>query len=425
VKKLLVLSFVLFVVSCGGSSGSDPIVEPPPPPPEPPVINNIDTLWKNTVSEMLSSPLWQSDYNYDAAHVLMLPLHFAFSTTSEQQKQQEFEAFFQRYADLFEQAIDDNRLRQLQYHYLVSQYLLLANDFTPELGQLADAMSQYLIHQWTQVQTQTWGSPAIRQFENGMQERLNWKLSNEVAELEFAKAIIDEEFYALAVAADLKAFYQKYQMSYDTTLDTIVETTYQVFSQKFSAGDDYFYVQKGVWSHHFDYRYAGHVQQVADLEEKTIDDIAVDSSHLHRMPLWLKSFALADPERQVYWNGLFNRLKLQFERVILVMPDESFPGPRLNNYSDGRNGLYRYNFPTVANNLGYGPYELSGTLMHSWYAFLGSSSYKTSLNGMSFPLAEDVQTLYIGPGTTRQRHPVVEEYLTNGFAELYTLLAVK
>ena len=97
---------------------------------------------------------------------------------------------------------------------------------------------------------------------------------------------------------------------------------------------------------------------------------------------------------------------------------------------DGSNGLYRYNYATVATvGEGYGPYELSGTFLIGWWSFTENDEIKSIYAQMAecFPLSEDVIKTYTGPNTTRKRNEFIElpDTWNKGLRELICRLAAK
>jgi len=94
----------------------------------------------------------------------------------------------------------------------------------------------------------------------------------------------------------------------------------------------------------------------------------------------------------------------------------------MNNFFDGRNGVYRYLYATQGSS-GYAPYQLSGTLAVGWYGMLlGADDFKEDIVKMldSGELPHYVIETYVGPNTTRERHPLFTwpEYFSNGMTEL-------
>lgn len=126
-------------------------------------------------------------------------------------------------------------------------------------------------------------------------------------------------------------------------------------------------------------------------------------------------------------SGLQTGLANQLVNYVLVDPSEEFTSVRLNNFMDGRNGVYRWNYPTQGQGKGYGPYELTGSFLLGWWGFLEDPRIGEVYRQLSdeFPLSEPVLGLYIGPGTTRDRHPLVKDPApyTNGYFRLITRLA--
>ncbi|MAF66847.1 MAG: hypothetical protein CMJ84_14475 [Planctomycetes bacterium] len=148
------------------------------------------------------------------------------------------------------------------------------------------------------------------------------------------------------------------------------------------------------------------------------------------MPRWLCSLRDAHQPGttdHALYQDLIGGLSVQVLDAVLTSPSVDFGGYRLTNYMDGWNGVYRYGYTTTGEAFGYGPYELSGTFHLGWWAFLFnaqiSSTYAAQAEG--FPLASDVIDLYVGPNTTRERHPliVLPDFYTNGVAQLLTRLA--
>ena len=306
--------------------------------------------------------------------------------------------------------------------------LLRGSDPTRIPHDLEERIRQEIHNLWTVVPAWQWGRPS---FEGGMRERVLWKLNNHNVERSYYRGIIDEELFVMAIAADLAHTDSVLRREPDPVLADVLDIARIVFQSELVYGQDGGWIlQPGVWRDHPDYTYSGYTQLALDLVPKPVLNIAPDSSHSHRMPLWLLSLAHAypnDDERHVFYQVLLDGLRIQFLDHVLVPPSSEVPFPRLTNFMDGWNGVYRYNYQTVGENLGYGPYQLSGILLESWWIFLGTDDLRYLYAEMSrqFPLRQDELDLYVGPNTTRERHPLVTwpDYFTNGFAELYTLAA--
>ncbi len=426
--SLFVLVTLLSLSSCGGDSGGSivqpPIIVEPPPPVEAP----IEDLWVETVRPLLQAELWNSQNNYDAAHVLMIPLHWTYAINTDAQFTEDFETYFGRFIEQGTLSNETNQLRKLQYLYLHSQYLKLKTQHA-SLSEDDQAMLDQLLteieYQWVERETRTFGNIT---FNGGMKERLEFKLNTFDPSPEYARAIFDEEFYLLTIAADLMVVLRDDTVP-DMLLD-IQDAALRLFTQEGTDVDNGWLFQIGVWSHHRDYVYSGNTVLETGLSQVIIEDIPTDSSHFHRMPLWVTSLRdsyTSSEEEFGFYNTILQRIAAQFEEFILVPADEEFKAPRMNNFTDGWNGIYRYGFDTVGENLGFGPYGISGTLPYSWYAFMPSSALLEAYTSLEFPLPQNVVDLYVGPNTTRVRHPLVTwpGYFENGFAELDILLASK
>ncbi|NPV51845.1 MAG: hypothetical protein HPY60_11730 [Candidatus Methanofastidiosum sp.] len=190
--------------------------------------------------------------------------------------------------------------------------------------------------------------------------------------------------------------------------------------------------QPGILEDHPDYAYAGHKVKKFGMKPLPVEGIAMDSSHSHRFPLWLTSLADAHPEgstKRAFYERLKKELEIQLFNKVIIPPTEEFQAWRMTNYMDGYNGIYRWNYVTQGMNNGYGPYELSGTLLLGWWSFLSSSRIQNVYNDLArnFPLPEEVIKTYTGPNTTRERHPLVKlpEAYKNGMIEIIVRLASK
>jgi hypothetical protein len=96
---------------------------------------------------------------------------------------------------------------------------------------------------------------------------------------------------------------------------------------------------------------------------------------------------------------------------------------------DGWNGVYRYGYITQGEGKGYGPYELSGTMLLGWWSFLPGEKIRDVYCYISsrFPLSEEEIKVYLGPDTTRDRHPSIKSraQFEDGLLELISKLICK
>jgi hypothetical protein len=394
----------------------------------------VSDLWEATVGVYLRDDLWTDRDQYDAGHFLMVPLHAAFQRGHEPW-QREFAEQFRRFAEkgYGGATTTENGLARLHYLYLCSRFVVLAD----RIGKqelippgLVEHLYQEIQMLWRDAPAWQWGrSP----FPGGIQERVAWKLSLPAVNYSYYPAIIDEECFVFAIAADLRAHERmtRAQSPGSRAVDEVLNAAQKVFQQRVvpQSGGGWLF-QPGVWADHPDFAYAGRMIKMPGMEPFPLPDVAEDTSHSHRFPLWLTSLADAYAENapeQRFYAALKAGLERQFCERVLVEPTARFPAYRTMNYMDGRNGVYRWQYPTQGRNNGYGPYELSGTYTLGWWAFLNTHRIRAVYRQMArqFPLPPEVIDLYVGPNTSRERHPLISDPqgYRNGFRELIVRLA--
>ncbi len=388
-------------------------------------------LWRKTVEPYLQLPLWRTGSIYDAGHFLMIPLHAAFQL-GESSWQQEFARHFEKFVEVYPREVAAGRLNRLQYFYLLSRFMVLAGQAgRPELvpPALPDIVQGELERLWSGEPAWQWGRPP---FPGGMRERLSWKLEQKATRRSYYRAIIDEELYVFAIAADYCSYRGLEGEPVPAFINEVLDVAYEVFQQRAAwLPDGGWLFQPGVWDDYPDYAYAGCLKKKKGLQPSPVHGVATDSSHSHRFPLWLSSLAAADSSsagrRKGYYLELRRGLAKQFFLKVLLPPTADFSAFRLTNYMDGSNGIFRWNYPTQGEGRGYGPGELSGTLLLGWWTFLQIPEIRDVYRDIArqFPLPATVVALYLGPDTSRQREPLVkgENPYRNGFYELICRLA--
>ena len=224
---------------------------------------------------------------------------------------------------------------------------------------------------------------------------------------------------------------------------------------KLLTDDGRWLLQPGVWGDHPDFQYAGHDSAEPDpatgsLPPAPVDGIGWDTGHAHRLPLWLRSLeaAAVEPDDVAFIRSVRAGLERQFFERVLIRPDadadeegdeqgdedgDRFDGFRTTNYLSGHDGLYRYGYRNRSGRDGlpfrYEPGEVSSTLMYGWWTFLDTDRTTDLYREISesFPLSQQTLDVYTGPAAARQQHPLLHDgaFLTNGFSELFTLLAAQ
>lgn len=402
------------------------------------LVDTMDReLWSETVSIYLEDQLWTESNAYDAGHYLMVPLHAAF-LMNESEWQKEFANhvnFFMETYSKNSNSLVGERLSQLHYLYFLSRFMVLAEQQDKQ-ELVPDGLYSFLLNRvndvWLNESAWQWGREP---FIGGMQERILWKLENKNVAQSYYRAIIDEELFTIAIAADLRT-YEKLTINKEKrspVVDDVLEKALMIFKQEgtFPENGGWLF-QPGAWADASSYAYAGNTRITEGMKPKVISDIAFDSSHSHRFPLWLTSLASAY-DRKDWEYEFYEKVKLglenQFHEKVLVKPTIDFCAYRTTNFMDGRNGVYRWNYSSLAKGTGYGPYELSGTFTIGWWTFLGTDRIKKVYGELAemYPLSQNITSLYDGPETGRKRHPIVRwpESFNNGYSELIARLASK
>ncbi|KPK52358.1 MAG: hypothetical protein AMJ59_26960 [Gammaproteobacteria bacterium SG8_31] len=363
----------------------------------------------------------------------MIPMLAAFYLDLDERSQ--FHEHFARFA-LSGGNLPDNRVTRTQYLYFAAVYVRLSTEEewrTSETTWIVSRLLQEVESFWKLEPAWQWDRSS---FDGGISERLEWKLEIVEPDKSYYKAIIDEELFLFGIAAELYRIKDKWSeiTSNEALLLEILDTAFRVFTAEIVFIDQARWLfQPGVWEDHPDYLYAGHEEKVPGMAPAPVSGIAPDSSHSHRMPAWLDSLEKASRLQSDFdadWYGLLiYGLRLQFLEIVVNEPDSSFAGFRLTNFMDGWNGIYRWGYSTQGENQGYGPFELSGTLMYGWWGLLGGSEIGETfaIQASEFPLEDNVLATYVGPNTSRDRHPILAwpAFFENGLAELSMILASK
>ncbi len=333
----------------------------------------------------------------------MVPMHAAFHL-NDAVWEQKFSAHFERVVKSPE--LTDVTLSRLQYLYLASRFLALASSVNhPEL--IPAGLPEFVYSEVRAV----WEQRSAPQYAHtpftGMRGRVLFKLSSRNLGKSYYRAILDEELFEFAIAADLRAYAatSDQQRAWKPTLDDILTVAYSVYTQEIArTPSGGWLLQPGAWADHPDFQYAGNARGQHGLRAAPVSDIAWDSSHSFRLPLWINSMIGGFPsqsKQRDYFTGLQSGLATQFFSKVLVPPSADFPCYRMNNYMDGRNGVYRWAYGSLGADNGYGPYQSSGSLLFGWWAFLrtGQSADMYRSIASQFPWPKQCIELYLGPNT--------------------------
>lgn len=371
-----------------------------------------DLLWSEVMIGYLNDPLWIERDIYDAGHNLMVPIHAAFKKGNEawiSDVNQHFKSFIENYDTNNEIGL----LNKLHYYYAASRYLTLLVEYDHPLEayhyELADMLKSEVTKNWLIEKSWHWQHDDFI----GIKSRLDYKFKVIEPKFSYDKAIIDEELFLVSVASDLKYFYQKLNQS-DPILTEVNDYGQKIFineGQLVSGGGWLF--QKNVWKDHPDYAYSGYrsLEEINNGEHKVKELVYTDSSHGARFPLQIYSVMKAtdnavDKEKL---RVIRSNFETQFLDKILTKAEDSTYFV-INNFLDGSNGVYRYNY-TTNKGTGYEPNSLSGILMNGWYNFINTERVSHVYKEMAaqFPISEEVYSKYYLDKTNRKRNSLAKE----------------
>jgi hypothetical protein len=352
---------------------------------------------------------------YYVGEMGIVPLYAAFRR-DDPDWQRHFAAHFQRLLQSTSVIAGFNELSRQQYLYFASQFLVVAKD-TGHSDLIPPGLPDYLYSElratWLDRPASAYAHPPF----HGRRESTLYKLSLRAPAKSYYRAIMDWDFFLFAIAADLRHYggTPTQRRAWKSTLDDVLAMAERVCRKEIkptpSGG---WLLQPGVWRDHPDYQYAGHAQAVPGMRPAPAPGGAWDSSHFLRVPLWLTSLGNAyppgSPQREFYGN-LRRGLATQFFTKVLVPPSADCPCYRLNTFMDGSNGVYRWGYGSFGPDNGYGPYQVSGSMMIGTWSFLGTERSKALYRDLSesYPWPRQCIELYLGPSSAG--HPYTESQL--------------
>lgn len=388
-------------------------------------IGSSSAEWKKRILVLTREPLWSERDAYDASHVLMTPMHFAFAAGDENGIKQ-FEYLMGRFAG---RELPSGQLTQAQWIYFVSRYLALRSEFNYPLSAvdsyLVQRVSNWLHSKWLYEPAYQWGQLPL----TGAKSRIDLIKAEFKWRFSYYPAIKDYELFLFSVASDMQFVFRKQAgkisiaPEVEGSIKEMRSAGVSVVRERGVFTDDGGWLfQPGIWSDYPDFRFAGHSELKPDLEERRVRNISEDSSHSHRWPLFFRSMIAATDSEGIERDLLikaYHGFSKQFTQKVVIIKGRSV---LLSNYMDGGNGVYRYKYATVGRNdkLGYGASALSGVLGVSWYPFANNVSGVYQVYKESYPLNEKTVSLYVGPNTIREVNPLFKwpGFFTDGFAEL-------
>ena len=387
-------------------------------------------LWNKTISEYLKYDLWDDINCYDAGHVLLIPMYYAF-LNKDKAKMEDFHELFNRYTNYL---IDEQyaykywNLNHMQFNFLATNYINLCM-LTNSTNRIRNELLDYLYDE------SFFACLLKREKYNTKQNPQYDSLYAMKRDYESGRPTADLYQFHVAIMFNLKEFSDNngYFLS-EVRRDKVnqaLDLINRIYEEDvtFIEGDKWI-LNVGDFDEYDDYAYMHYDDIKDDMQPQKQENTTWDTSHFHRIPVFLQIIKKANKENEEkveYYDRLIKGLKEQFIENVLIKPDEEHNYYRTTNFMDSRNGIYRYNYKTQKDDA-YLPYELSGTMFFGWWAFLENDmnqTYKAIYE--TFPLSQEAVSTYVGPNTTRERNKYVQwpDYFENGFAELSCLLASK
>ncbi len=320
----------------------------------------------DVIQYYLQMKTWSPNLRYDAAHHLMVPLHFAYENNNTELKQL-FDEHMQEFAKL---GLSDTSIRQqflstIQYQFMLSRYLALSNNKQSEIA-------PYLLQQLNLA----WNDPKFN-----LKKSLAWKLQAS-RNLGYKQAITDPEWYVFAIASDLSHFYPN-----NSLIQDIQRTANLAFRQRTSySNTGGWEFDLGSWDNHPDMQYIGYSSLSSISVPKPIKGSSLDSSHFFRMPLILKS--LQEGAINVSDAESYEKMRLGLEKqFFFFFLVQNGTGIKLNNFMDGRNGVYRWGYH--GDGKGIAPYGLTNSFGIGWWGFLPGKRIKATYRNYYEQLLEE------------------------------------
>ena len=396
----------------------------------PPLTEEEEELWTKTVALALKEDLWTERDMYDAAHYLMVPMHYAFYTR-DSSKISTFHDFFARFIedvsdkDSYGFCVERPTVNHLQFCYFVSEYLRLCAIFGFAAETLPDLYEFVYQHTVNMFESGKDGWTNLGSF----RARIEQILLHTQFPRSFDSALTDVELYLLATLCDLRVVAKLQKFEDTAILQDATMLAYKIFTDASIITETEkggFLFQVGVMKDYPGYEYAGNLEITPDIQPKPREDIVSDSSHSARFALWLTSFQQAQDYQEQYDLFQLRREQLANQLVNYVIVYENGI-PLATTFMDGTCGVYRYSYNSEG--VGHQGYSLSGTLLLGWWSFLDdpriTQVYRDIL--VQFPMSAGMDNPYFDYATTREQNPFfdMDTAFDNGMMECMVALASK
>ena len=384
--------------------------------------NSEAEMYNSYIKELCESDLWKERDAYDSCTYLMVPMWYAFQTENDHYVNL-FTEYVERFTEMYKNRSfefeDVSSVNRNQHLYFLSEYMSLCRTYGYEVPKelfniLYKEMESY-INTYTGSYENDQGYQNMWEVLDGLLDGKGYGLG-----MSYDHILTDNDMYPLAILCDLLYIsdeVNKEEIDGFLNMKNAAEYANRVMKEKVTSYEDGTWLfQIGEAKDSPGYEYAGidNIDAIEEGQTYKVENITSDTSHYARMPLWLRSFRRAQSRIEEgipeYYDSLIEGLGNTVIKNMLVKPDETCEYYRLNNYSNGVNGLYRYGYHE--DEVGYGPYGVSSTFLLGWYSFCGKEeiSKAYAYTAEKFPLDEKgKRNLYRSCHSQR-----TESYFLNG-----------
>jgi len=375
--------------------------------------DELHRMWSQGVDPILQQTLHSGPQAETVGTTMMLPLQAAFKLRDAQWQHAFADHFTRLVAN--PSSLPSEDLGRVEYLYLASEFLVLTRQTgQPELVPpgLPELIFSEMRNVWS-VKPAWQFDGAGPAFRGGVRDRTLWKLNTRRVAKSYFREINDVDLFVFAIAADLKAYVgtPTQRAAWAGTLGDVLAIARRVFTQEVAWQPDGGWVlQPGVWTDHPEYAYAGNSGIRPGMRPIPVPGIAPDSGHAHRFPLWLTSQMRAytsGSDEYRFYERLRSGFEKQFYNRVLVKPSKDFPCYRMTNFMDGHNGVYRWEYPGLGKNSGFGPYGNSYALLVGWWVFSDTAEMRAVYKDLlaTFPWPKECIEVYLGPTAPGGRPP--------------------
>lgn len=267
-----------------------------------------------------------------------------------------------------------NPMEKTQYMYLNLEYIRRNRNMDKLIlkrnKNILTQIEKTLLKEWKHDKGEIWQEEAFHY--QGRRSRIASILLHKIpfqSEKSFHTAITDFELFCLMTGCSLASNQLKLNGKIKTEIEEFIVFMLQILKTQCKVySDGRWLLQPGVWKDYSDYLFAGNTVLKENLTISKIDTISWDASHSARWPIFihtLKSLFKTNTVENKFLTDFQKGLADQFMNKVVHQFDSI---PRFNNFMDGWNGIYRYNYSTMKQ--GYAPYTCNKHVFLSWWKIL-------------------------------------------------------